>query len=75
MVNAVSNYLINKLKRGIKDHDFDFYRWIGYVAALVIIAFASMVFPILYWAFLIILVIGFGDFLWHKFNKYTHVRH
>ena len=62
-------------KKGLKDHEFDFYRWLSYVVALVILGFASMKFPILYWIFFVVLGIGFGDFLWHKFNKYTHIRH
>lgn len=75
MVDLLKKYLLPSLKKGVKDHDFDFYRWLSYVIALVIIAFASMARPILYWVFLILLVVGFGDFLWHKLNKYTHVRH
>ncbi|MBS3064960.1 MAG: hypothetical protein J4451_00465 [DPANN group archaeon] len=63
------------LRKGIKDHQFDFYRWLIYAATLVIIAFASMAFPILYWVFVIVAAGAFADFIWHKFTKYTHVKH
>lgn len=59
------------MARVIKDTEFDLYRWIVYCIALLILAIASIAWPVLLWIFAIVLIITLVDVFYIKWTKYT----
>jgi len=62
------------MKKGLKDHELDFYRWVIYGLLLLLLAVLAIKFPTLIWAFAILLVITVVDIAYCKMYKYSHLR-
>jgi signal transduction histidine kinase len=58
------------MARVIKDTEFDFYRWLFYGLILLLLALASIAWPVLLWMFAIVLIIGLGDMAYMMWTKY-----
>ena len=62
------------MKKGMKDQEVDFYRWVIYGLLLLLLAILAIRFPVVIWVFLILLVITVIDIAYCKKNKYSHLR-
>jgi len=58
------------MKKGVKDSEFDFYRWLSYGLSLLVLALAAIFLPGLLWAFVILLIIAVIDISYCQFFKY-----
>jgi len=55
----------------MKQHEFDFYRWVIYGLVLLLLAILSIPYPVVIWAFAILLVIAIVDVAYCKMYKYS----
>ncbi len=62
------------MKKGMKDHQIDFSRWIIYGLVLLVLALLSLKFPNAIWVFAILLIIAVIDIAYCKMYKYSHLR-
>jgi hypothetical protein len=62
------------MKKGMKDQEVDFYRWVIYGLLLLLLAILAIRFPVVIWVFGILLVITVIDIAYCKKNKYSHLR-
>ena len=58
------------MKLGMKDSEFDYYRWIGYGVVLLILAILAIFVPLLIWVFAIMLIITLLDMGYCQYFKY-----
>jgi hypothetical protein len=58
------------MARAIKDTEFDAYRWLFYGFLLLLLAFGSIAFPILLWAFVLVLIVAIFDMGYMMWTKY-----
>jgi len=54
----------------MKDSEFDFYRWLGYGLALLLLAIGAIFIPVVLWIFIILLVIVILDIGYSQYSKY-----
>ncbi len=60
-------------KRGIKDHEFDFYRWLAYGVALLLLALGAIAFGPLMYVFTAVFVVAVIDIFYHRYFKYSAI--
>ena len=58
------------MRKGMKDSEFDFYRWLGYGLGLLVLALSALLAPALIWAFIILLIIAIADISYCQYFKY-----
>jgi|GEM_PF-2111606 len=57
-------------KKALKEAEWDFYRWLIYGIIALILAVASIAFPVLIWGFAVVLAIALIDIFYTKYTKY-----
>jgi uncharacterized membrane protein len=62
------------MKKGMKDQEVDFYRWVIYGLLLLLLAILAIRFPVVIWVFAILLAITVIDIAYCKKYKYSHLR-
>jgi len=55
----------------MKEQEFDFYRWLAYGGALVVLALTTILLPNAIWVFLIVFLIALADFGYCQIMKYS----
>ncbi len=62
-----------KLKKGVKDHEVDFYRWFAYGAILLLLALLAIFYGPLMYIFAILFIIAVIDIFYNRYFKYSAI--